>query len=101
MPNFYADNDDLRFYLERGIDWAPVVEATEFGSRALDADGSCQRTACACDSIDIVCCRHRWQSTLEAASEFDIRVDADREVRSRVGPHLNPKGRNALGRRHE
>lgn len=34
--NFYADNDDLRFYLERGVDWAPLVEVTEYGYRAPD-----------------------------------------------------------------
>ncbi len=34
MASFYEDNEDLRFYVERGIDWAPLVEATEFGFRA-------------------------------------------------------------------
>ncbi len=29
MANFYQDNEDLRFYVERYIDWAPVVELTE------------------------------------------------------------------------
>ncbi len=37
MANFYADNDDLRFYLEKGIDWAPLVEATELGGLAEGA----------------------------------------------------------------
>ena len=32
MANFYADNDDLRFYVERGIDWEPVVGATALGA---------------------------------------------------------------------
>jgi len=27
--NFYRDNEDLQFYLERGIDWEPLVELTE------------------------------------------------------------------------
>ena len=31
MANFYRDNDDLRFYMERGLDWAPLVELTEYG----------------------------------------------------------------------
>jgi alkylation response protein AidB-like acyl-CoA dehydrogenase len=34
MANFLRDNDDLLWYLDRGIDWAPIVEATEFGHRA-------------------------------------------------------------------
>ena len=29
MANFYKDNEDLRFYVERAIDWAPIVELTE------------------------------------------------------------------------
>ena len=29
MPNFYRDNDDLRFYTEKWIDWAALQELTE------------------------------------------------------------------------
>lgn len=29
MGNFYTDNEDIRFYLERGIDWEPLVRAIE------------------------------------------------------------------------
>ncbi len=29
MANFYLDNDDIRFYVERGIDWAPLVALVE------------------------------------------------------------------------
>ena len=29
MGNFYSDNSDLQFYLERGIDWASLVALTE------------------------------------------------------------------------
>lgn len=36
MGNFYSDNDDIRFYFEQGIDWAPLVEVTEYGFRAPD-----------------------------------------------------------------
>lgn len=35
--NFYADNPDVAWYLERGIDWAPPVELTEFLHRSPDA----------------------------------------------------------------
>jgi alkylation response protein AidB-like acyl-CoA dehydrogenase len=31
MSNFLHDNDDLLYYLERGIEWGPLVEATERG----------------------------------------------------------------------
>ena len=34
MANFYEDNDDLRFYLERGIDWEPLVALTEYEWRS-------------------------------------------------------------------
>lgn len=37
MSNYFTDNEDLRWYVERGIDWAPLVEATEYGFRAPDA----------------------------------------------------------------
>ncbi len=36
MSNYYTDNEDLRFYVERGIDWAPLVEATEYGWKSAD-----------------------------------------------------------------
>jgi alkylation response protein AidB-like acyl-CoA dehydrogenase len=36
MANFLHDNDDLLYYLERGIDWAPLVEATERGMIGTD-----------------------------------------------------------------
>ena len=29
MANFYTDNDDLRFYVERGIDWEPLLRHRE------------------------------------------------------------------------
>lgn len=36
MANFFTDNDDIRFYFEKGIDWAPLVELTEYGWRTKD-----------------------------------------------------------------
>lgn len=27
--NFYLDNEDLRYYVERGVEWGPLVELTE------------------------------------------------------------------------
>lgn len=34
MASFFRDNDDLRYYFERGIRWEPLVELTEYGYRA-------------------------------------------------------------------
>ena len=34
MANFYDDNADLRFYVDHGIDWEPLVRMTEYGYRA-------------------------------------------------------------------
>jgi alkylation response protein AidB-like acyl-CoA dehydrogenase len=36
MANFYLDNDDLRFYVERGLDWAPLVQLVEQGYKLPD-----------------------------------------------------------------
>ena len=34
MGSFYKDNDDIRFYVDRGIDWGPLVELTEYRYRS-------------------------------------------------------------------
>ncbi len=31
MGNYYKDNDDLRFYVERWIDWEGLIRLTEWG----------------------------------------------------------------------
>ena len=36
MANFFKDNDDLQFYFHEAIDWAPLVEVTEFGYRTAE-----------------------------------------------------------------
>lgn len=36
MANFFTDNDDLVFYFDKGIDWASLVEVTEYGYRTQD-----------------------------------------------------------------
>lgn len=33
MGNFYDDNEDLRYYLERGVDWASLAAVTEMDFR--------------------------------------------------------------------
>jgi alkylation response protein AidB-like acyl-CoA dehydrogenase len=40
MANFYDDNDDLRWYVERGVDWDLLVRLTEYEMRAPDAPAS-------------------------------------------------------------
>jgi alkylation response protein AidB-like acyl-CoA dehydrogenase len=37
MTNFFDDNEDLKFYIDRGIDWQPLVRLTEYNYRAPDA----------------------------------------------------------------
>ena len=37
MANFLSDNEDLLFYLDKGIDWEPIVKLTERGFE--DEDG--------------------------------------------------------------
>jgi len=36
MANYFTDNEDLRFYFDKGLDWAPLVEVTEYGYRTKD-----------------------------------------------------------------
>ncbi|NJK33171.1 MAG: hypothetical protein HC927_12620 [Deltaproteobacteria bacterium] len=42
MANFFADNDDLHYYFDKGIDWDPVVRITEWDYKAVDAPASLQ-----------------------------------------------------------
>ena len=37
MASFFSDNADLQYYFDKGIDWAPLVELTEYGYRAREA----------------------------------------------------------------
>jgi hypothetical protein len=34
MPSFFEDNDDLRFYFDRGADWDALAEVSEHGYRS-------------------------------------------------------------------
>jgi alkylation response protein AidB-like acyl-CoA dehydrogenase len=36
VSNFYDDNEDLRWYLETGLDWEPIVRITEYDWKAED-----------------------------------------------------------------
>jgi len=66
MGNFYLDNDDLRFYVERGIDWAPIVGLTEMGFGAPGGFTSVQ------DAVEF------YRDTLQMVGEF---------VADEVAPH--------------
>lgn len=36
MANFFTDNEDLQFYVNKGIDWEPLVAITEYDYQAPD-----------------------------------------------------------------
>ncbi|MFV8754077.1 acyl-CoA dehydrogenase family protein [Nannocystaceae bacterium ST9] len=36
MANFFADNDDLQYYFEKGLDWDPLVRVSEWNFKAPD-----------------------------------------------------------------
>jgi 3-(methylthio)propanoyl-CoA dehydrogenase len=40
MANFFADNDDLAWYFDHGIDWDPIVRLAEWDFRAEDGPAS-------------------------------------------------------------
>ena len=40
MANFFDDNDDLRWYFDRGLDWEPIVRLCEWDLRAEDSPDS-------------------------------------------------------------
>lgn len=40
MANFFSDNDDLRFYFDKGVDWRPIVELVEQDCRLKDGHAS-------------------------------------------------------------
>lgn len=42
MPNFYDDNADLQYYLEKGLDWEPLVKLTEYLYQAPDAHANAE-----------------------------------------------------------
>ncbi len=42
MANFYLDNDDLRFYVEKAIDWDEIVDLVERGYKDDEGPASCR-----------------------------------------------------------
>ncbi len=61
MANFYSDNADLRYYIEKGIDWEPLVALTEYNYRAEDAPESCA------EAVDF------YKDVLELIGDFVVR----------------------------
>ncbi len=45
MPNYFKDNDDLRYYFDRGIDWEPLIRLTEYEYQAEGAFSSAEEAA--------------------------------------------------------
>lgn len=40
--NYYLDNEDMRFYIERGIDWEPLIRLIEHEFKAQDSYADCE-----------------------------------------------------------
>ncbi|TNF26146.1 MAG: hypothetical protein EP329_21680 [Deltaproteobacteria bacterium] len=66
MPNFYEDNADLRWYVAHGIDWGPLVAATEYDYRAPDAFANAEEAVAT------------YEDVLRMLGEFSAEVIAPR-----------------------
>ena len=44
MPNFYTDNEDLQYYVRKGIDWTELIKVTEFLRPGCDAKEQIEET---------------------------------------------------------
>jgi 3-(methylthio)propanoyl-CoA dehydrogenase len=75
MANFYRDNDDLRYYFERGIDWEPIVRANEADFRAEGAPADVR------EALDF------YRDTVEMVGEF---------VATEIAPHAAEIDREAV-----
>ncbi len=58
MGDFYRDNPELQYYVERGIDWAPLVELTEHDFQFEDGFDTTD------EAVDF------YRSVLEMVGEF-------------------------------
>jgi hypothetical protein len=75
MGNFYRDNDELQYYLEKGIDWEPLVRLTEFDFEHDDGFDSVD------DAVDF------YKSVAEMVGRF---------VSEEVEPHAQEIDREGL-----
>ncbi len=77
MGNFYLDNDDLRFYVEKGIDWETIVKAVERNFTAADAPESVE------EAVDT------YKEVLELLGQFAAEEVAPRSAAiDNEGTHL-------------
>ena len=77
MGNFYEDNDDLRFYIEKAIDWEPLVKLTEYNFKAPDAFPNKE------EALEF------YTSVLELAGDFSAeQIDPHTEAIDRQHPTL-------------
>lgn len=89
MGNYYKDNEDLRFYVERWIDWDALVRVTEWsgGEDALK-DGAEARAF--------------FEDIFSLVGEFSAKeIGAHAEEIDREKVHLNEAGEAELGPRQE
>ena len=67
MGNFYRDNDDLQFYVDKGIDWEPIVRLTENDFAYEDGFDSSE------DAVDF------YKSVMEMVGKF---------IADEIDPHV-------------
>jgi alkylation response protein AidB-like acyl-CoA dehydrogenase len=75
MSNFLSDNADLRFYLDKGIDWEPLVRVTESDFRSPDGFKSVEEA------------RQFYRDTLELVGGF---------AADEIAPHAAELDRQAV-----
>ena len=76
MANFFKDNEDLQYYLDKGLDWERIVAITEYDFRAADGH----------------------KDTAEALEFYrDIAGMVGEFVAEEIAPHLAPEAKMALG----
>ena len=77
MANFYDDNEDLKFYVEKYIDWEPLVRLTEFDYRQKDGFENVE------DALDF------YRSVLDLVGNFSASEIAPHAARiDREHPYL-------------
>ncbi len=77
MASYFKDNDDIQFYFDRGIDWEPLVRATELDYRAADGPEN------AADAVEL------YRSIVEMVGEFTANEIAPHAAEiDRVGVRL-------------
>lgn len=52
MANFFADNDDLAWYFDHGIDWDPIVRLAEWGLNKPDAAQPADAPASVAEAVE-------------------------------------------------